>query len=342
MRRDLLPELRGPYRTPEPVGQRLTAMFIIAPTEEGAWAFRLHTRNGRAQLCLDGEPLLGPSNPDEAKLVVERELGAGGYELEMHDASGNISPVVIVAVRPPGAERFEDITPRLAMIARSTVAEYPEPLSEPLDLLANGLGDWQFPSSVDAALDDAVSLADDGVVRIAGTPSGYLATKRWFSDYELELEWRWPTADDGSARGGNSTGGNSGVLVHTTTPLMFYGWPRSLEFQLAAGHAGDFWTVGEDVRVEDAAARRTPWRPGDLHSHRRIPGRVDGVERPLGEWNHMRVRCDGTAIVVFVNGVELNRGIDGTLAAGAIALQSEGTPIEFRNVTVRPLDRRWP
>ena len=53
----------------------------------------------------------------------------------------------------------------------------------------------------------------------------------------------------------------------------------------------------------------------------------------------MRFRCDHDELVVWVNGVETNRGIDCTVREGAIALQSEGAPIEFQNVTIAPLER---
>ena len=127
--------------------------------------------------------------------------------------------------------------------------------------------------------------------------------------------------------------------MHVTTPLLFYGWPRSLEVLLQAGRAGDFWTIGAGVElaVEDAAARRRAPRPGDLHSHRRIARRVDGLEREPGAWNHLRVRCEGGEVVAYVNGVETNRGVDCTITEGGLALQSEGAPIEFREVRLQPL-----
>ncbi|MFG0253282.1 MAG: family 16 glycoside hydrolase [Phycisphaerales bacterium JB038] len=327
---DVLPELRGPYRTERPRGQLLQATMIVAAEDAGAHAFRLQTRDGRAKLYVDGELLLGPSEPSEVKLIRTIDLEAGPHRIRVDHASGNISPVVIVAVQGPRDDRFVNITSRLAEIPRGTEPEALQPMRGEVDLLAAGLAGWRFASPSGAKLEEVVKLTEDGVLRISGNPVGYLATERWYRDYELEFEWRWPEA---------GRPGNSGVLVHTTTPLLFYGWPRSLEVQLQHTRAGDFWTIGEgvDLLVEKASERRIPRRPGNLHSHRRIPRLQDGVERPVGEWNHMRVLCRGEEIVVTVNGVEVNRGIDCTESAGAIAFQSEGAAIEVRRVRIRGL-----
>ena len=207
------------------------------------------------------------------------------------------------------------------------------PVTEEVVLFDGGeraLDGWVFYSRDEDARKADVFRVEGDVLAVSGRPSGYLATKRWFKDYELELEWRWPE---------ESGGGNSGVLVHTTAPLIFFGWPRSLEVQLANGNAGDFWVIGRgvDVRVEDEAERRAERREGDAHSHRRIRNLTDGSEKPIGEWNAMRVRCEGDEVRVWVNGELVNHGIASTISEGAVALQSEGRPVEFRGVRLSPL-----
>jgi len=39
-----------------------------------------------------------------------------------------------------------------------------------------------------------------------------------------------------------------------------------------------------------------------------------------------------------VNGVLQNEGTDASVTSGWICLQSEGSPIEFRNIYLQPLD----
>ncbi|MEM7306591.1 MAG: family 16 glycoside hydrolase [Planctomycetota bacterium] len=328
----LLPELRGPYRTTEPVGQQLTGTLLVPEDRAGEHVFRLQTRDGRALLYVDGVRLLGPSAPSEEKLFATLDLAPGAHTVRVDHASGPISPVVLVAVQRPGDDKPVEVSRLLAEIPRGTEPLTLGPLAAGIDLLAGGTLD-AFRLAAhrgNPPLADVAKLGEDGVLRIAGSPGGYLVTRRWFRDYRLDLEWRWPA-------GGRP--GNSGVLLHVTTPLLFYGWPRSLEVQLQHGRAGDFWTIGRDVdlTIEDDAERRTRERPSDLHSHRRLARRVDGVERPVGEWNRMTVVCRGGDVTVTINGIETQRGIDGTLTEGGIALQSEGAPIELRNLWLSPL-----
>ena len=54
----------------------------------------------------------------------------------------------------------------------------------------------------------------------------------------------------------------------------------------------------------------------------------------------MVVVCRGNEIVVKINGDLVNRATNTSVVEGAIALQSEGTPIEFRNVKLTPLAKR--
>jgi hypothetical protein len=163
----------------------------------------------------------------------------------------------------------------------------------------------------------------DAVLRCTGRPTGYLVTEKEHADYELALKWRYPAG---------LTGGNSGVLVHVQKGDTV--WPVSVEAQLRAGRAGDIWlqtaaevklTVDPTRRDADDKTMRHIWRaPKD-----------DAVERPVGEWNDYRIVCRGGSIEVVVNGRVVNGGTDCNLKSGRIALQSEGTEIEFKDITLR-------
>ena len=212
-------------------------------------------------------------------------------------------------------------------------AQQPEkllPLAKETELFnGNYLNGWLFFTKNDEVKVEEVWTVADGVLKCAGKPAGYLQTKRWYRDYELELQWRWP----------GEKGGNSGVLVHTSTPLVFYGWPKSMEVQLQASAAGDFWVIceGVDIRVEDEANRRPKPKAGDQHSHRRIKRLAGEFEKPVGQWNTMKVICNADTVRVFVNDNLVNEGTACTVTEGAIALQSEGTPIEFKEIRLKPL-----
>ena len=70
---------------------------------------------------------------------------------------------------------------------------------------------------------------------------------------------------------------------------------------------------------------------------RRIPNLTDGTEKPLGEWNSMVIECVKNSIKVWLNGVLVNYGYDATASKGQIALQSEGSEVEFKDVKLTPI-----
>lgn len=179
---------------------------------------------------------------------------------------------------------------------------------------------WTYHlSDPDAKMEDVWSI-DDGVIICQGKPSGYLKTKEDFENYRLTLQWRWKPGGQG---------GNSGVLVHTTTPGAIGVWPKSVEVQLAHENAGDFWVIGTDLDVPNEEERKKGRRHLNL---------TDGAEKPVGEWNTMEITCRGDEVIVKVNDELVNHATNATQTKGAISLQSEGTEVHFRNIQLTPLE----
>ena len=57
-------------------------------------------------------------------------------------------------------------------------------------------------------------------------------------------------------------------------------------------------------------------------------------EKPFGEWNALEIEVRGDTLVTTLNGVVRNRVRGLAVRQGAIALQSEGGAVEFRNLKV--------
>lgn len=159
----------------------------------------------------------------------------------------------------------------------------------------------------------------DGVLICKGKPAGVIRTKEFYDNYELTLEWRWAPG---------TKGGNSGLLLHSSEPRQMGIWPKSLEVQLMSGNAGDFWQIHETI---DVPADRKP------DEGRRIPNLTDGSEKPVGEWNTMKVVSKDGSLTVWVNGEKVNEGTNCSAKKGAICLQSEGAEIHFRKVELKPV-----
>jgi hypothetical protein len=172
----------------------------------------------------------------------------------------------------------------------------------------------------------------NGMLVSLGEPRGHLVTDSSYSDYRLEIEYRFA-----------ATPGNAGVLVHASTPRALYGmFPRSIEVQMESGNAGDFWCILEDIRVPDMESRRGP--PADWGTTegkaRRILNLTDNSEKPVGEWNTMAIEAVGRSIRVWVNGDLVNDGSDATADHGRIALQSEGSEVEFRKILLAQIGKQ--
>jgi len=189
--------------------------------------------------------------------------------------------------------------------------------------LFNGenLDGWKTYVQDDAAEPEAVWSVHDGVLHCKGTPTGYIRTVESYSDYILELEWRWPEEPT-----------NSGVLLHTIGEDKI--WPQCIEAQLKHQNAGDLVTIQPGSIITVNGVR---YQPEGESIFKIVPKKDSSSENPVGQWNHYKIVCKGETIDLYVNGVHQNRAFNVWPSAGAICLQSEGSPIEFRNIVLTPL-----
>ena len=157
-------------------------------------------------------------------------------------------------------------------------------------------------------------------------PQGHIITDKVYENFELEVQYRFAGKP-----------GNCGVLVFCSTPRILYKmFPKSIECQLMHNNAGDFWCIGEDIVTPNMEARRGKKEDWGVTEgkERRVKNLTDNSEKPVGEWNTMKVRCDANKITVWVNGDLVNEGL-ATASKGQIALQAEGSKVEFRKVELR-------
>ena len=174
-------------------------------------------------------------------------------------------------------------------------------------------------------------IVRDGMLVSLGTPGGHLITGEDFQNYRLTVAYRF-------AR----TPGNCGVLIHASTPRALYGmFPKSLEVQMLHEHAGDFWCIVEDIAVPDMESRRGPKENWGITEGkgRNIKNLTDDSEKPVGEWNMMVVEAVGDEVKVWVNGVIVNHGFNCTIDKGQIAIQAEGSEVEFRKIELKAITK---
>jgi hypothetical protein len=174
-------------------------------------------------------------------------------------------------------------------------------------------------------------IVRNGLLVSLGTPGGHLITDSVYRNYRLQVEYRFA-----------SKPGNCGVLVHASTPRALYDmFPKSVEVQMENKNAGDFWCIVEDITVPDMEARRGPKEKWGITEgkNRRIPNLTDNSEKPVGEWNTMIIECYEKEIRVWVNNDMVNLGYNCTADRGHIALQAEGSEVEFRKLLLTPINK---
>ena len=166
----------------------------------------------------------------------------------------------------------------------------------------------------------------EGVIRCEGQEEaqGYLQTEKEYANYLVHVEWRWP-----------QKAGNSGVLVHKVGPDRV--WPKCFECQLFADNAGDFLVIGEGQRYGENISTAQWKAAGPRVVNRKISKLHESSEKPVGEWNSYDIICKDDWIVMLVNGVVQNVATQVSITGGKICLQSEGAPVEFRNVYIEPV-----
>lgn len=149
---------------------------------------------------------------------------------------------------------------------------------------------------------------EKGVIKCTGKPNGYLVTKKSYQNYVLRVEMRYP-----------EKAGNSGFLIHCAgKPKVF---PTCIEVQGAYSGLGAIFPIGgakgPRPKVDDDARKKA------LKSH--------------DEWNALEITVKGGAISVKINSIKVCESEAYDLKQGPIGFQSEGAPIEFRNLAIKEL-----
>lgn len=159
---------------------------------------------------------------------------------------------------------------------------------------------------------------EGGVLFAAGGGGGWLMTEEAYDNFELHLDFKMPRM------------GNSGVALRS--PLQ-----------------GDPAYVGMEVQLLDDAnwrGLRPTQHTGSIYD---VVPAAKVVTRPAGEWNSLRVVCNGRTVVIHVNDHELVRAnLDDykdhfdkhpglTRQQGHVGLQSYNYRVEFRNIFLKKL-----
>ena len=155
--------------------------------------------------------------------------------------------------------------------------------------------------------------AKDGVMTDSGKPTGFICTDADYENFVLRLQVRHLAKT------------NSGVLLRGTE--LNRSWPRSIEAQCKSGSMGDIYNFGKFPMKPDPARTR------GAMTRKRHPSN----EKPTGEWDEYEIRLNRGDLELRVNGLLQNAATECERIPGRICLQSEGGPLEFRNIVLIPI-----
>lgn len=183
---------------------------------------------------------------------------------------------------------------------------------------------------------DDTFVAREGMLYCTGTPTGFIRTDRMYENYVLDFDWKH-----------EATEGNAGLFVWSdpvpsSAQNMF---PRSIEVQImltpdVKDKEGRLLYTGQGDVFSIWGSKMTPLRPHPAGWERTLPS--ERVTKGAGEWNHYKVTCDRGNITVEINGREVSGAKDVSPRTGYICLESEGSPIWFKDLCVRELPAAVP
>ena len=210
------------------------------------------------------------------------------------------------------------------------------------ELLFNGkdLSEWRnFNGTV---LSNGWGVVN-GCIQASGSgadDSGYIVTKRKFSNFELCWDWKL------------THGGNSGMIYHVVeNPAFTVPYVTGPEYQLIDN------TGWEEV---NAPAKLEEWQKLGVDYAMHLPDYSKMHVNPVGEWNSSKIVFDNGHVEHWLNGkkiLEFEAWTDdwfkrkgsgkwshapeyGLASEGVICLQDHGDPASFKNVKIRPLPHK--
>ena len=134
----------------------------------------------------------------------------------------------------------------------------------------------------------------------------YLWLKDDYKDFVFDFEYK------------HGKGGNSGLYF------------RIYDESDATAH-------GFEIQILDCFGKKKLGQH-DLGGVIRTAGPLVNASKPAGEWNRMVIECLGDEVKVWVNGDFVNHGSKCTAQKGKIAIQAEGSEVEFRKLDLTPIN----
>lgn len=261
---------------------------------------------------------------------------------------GTSKPLTTMTLRSEGVKvatvtmdlrTTEDLQRRLGALARTSrglrqvapedrVAIDVSPGGPQWEVLFDGTSLDNFRGFKKSEVSDGWKIVNGNLTHVKS--GGDIITREQYDDFELELEWKI------------QPNGNSGIFFNVAEDGYDHVWQTGPEMQ-----------VLDDERHYDGKNRLTC--AGSNYALHAAP---EGVVKPAGEWNAVRLVLCGDDVEYWLNGVNVvsyrlqspewkslvagSKFKDmpdyGTQTSGHIALQDHGDVVQYRNIRIRRFD----
>jgi len=179
----------------------------------------------------------------------------------------------------------------------------------------------------------------DSVLSCTGRPIGVTRFHKPLENFELSLQWRHMLS-----------GGNSGVFLWAPSESLLDLPPGKLprggievqildhgyteQYEKKSGRKATWFTTDGDVFAV-GTSKMNPFPPLSPNGTRSFPSARYSLGSP--QWNHYYVRAVNGEVRLWVNGHEVSGGNTCSPSTGYLCLESEGAPVEFKEIYLREL-----
>jgi len=179
----------------------------------------------------------------------------------------------------------------------------------------------------------------DGNLHCSGTPVGVLRSVKEYQNFEMSISWCHL-----------KPAGNSGVFVWSpksaidklTQPglpdagievqVLDLGYTEA--YEKSSGKKADWFTCHGDV-FPVGESKMKPFPPLSPNGSRSFP--TKNRSKGAGEWNHYLIRAIDGVVKLWVNGEQVSGGENCRPSAGFLCLESEGSPIDFKDIRLKEI-----
>ena len=205
------------------------------------------------------------------------------------------------------------------------------------------------PGSDKLPLDKAIKAwefrADSNVLFTAGRPHTHILTDTDFSDVAIKLQFRYLKSRGNSGiflrmvpgkrimhqvelKGGGGAYVMGGRAVNGKVAFL----------EVGGKHTPNKWGVKDKLKSGEWVLDKKASRWQGKIPHEKFPIGKPKINPP-GQWNSYTIICYGPYIAVIANGT-LGCVIGNAVSpSGRIGFESEGSPIEFRNIQIKNLEK---